>query len=349
MVFSLFLQIDWNKLRPESIFGGQVLERTPAGLSILYIVGVGVLIGFLVVTFFDNFRRPKFLFELNLPREVKRKLTQTITNRSIRAWQTVFSALAFTVFGFQVYWIYFADDTNEEFQALAYKDLRNRRVSAASLRGWMLDRSGSLNSALAYYKLGQDGMIDRTYPLDTEMAHLLGTECGTPGLERTVFQKKADSMPEAWEVLTTIKKKEDTQKDVKLTIDRNLQTFIAKELEGKKGAIVVLDPQTGDILAMYSNPSFDLDEAQNLDDYLKLEGNKRDNPLLNPCDTRILRAWFYFQDLHPDRRFPGRETKRRFRELPGRIQTDSKLPPHRRCNTEAPSRWVCSRGMRRRL
>ena len=32
---------------------------------------------------------------------------------------------------------------------------------------------------------------------------------------------------------------------------------------------------------MYSNPSFDLDEAQNLDDYLKLEGNKRDNPLLN--------------------------------------------------------------------
>ena len=172
MVFSLFLQIDWNKLRPESIFGGQVLERTPAGLSILYIVGVGVLIGFLVVTFFDNFRRPKFLFELNLPREVKRKLTQTITNRSIRAWQTVFCALAFTVFGFQVYWIYFADDTNEEFQALAYKDLRNRRVSAASLRGWMLDRSGSLNSALAYYKLGQDGMIDRTYPLDTEMAHL---------------------------------------------------------------------------------------------------------------------------------------------------------------------------------
>ncbi|HSU25331.1 MAG TPA: penicillin-binding transpeptidase domain-containing protein [Pyrinomonadaceae bacterium] len=274
-------QIDWNKLRPESIFGGQVLERTPAGLSILYIIGVGVLIGFLVVTFFDNFRRPKFLFEHNLPREVKRKLTQTITNRSIRAWQIVFCALALTVFGFQVYWIYFADNTNEEFQALAYKDLRNRRVSAASLRGWMLDRSGALNSALAYYKLDQNGMIERTYPLDTEMAHLLGTERGTPGLERTLFQKKADPMPEAWEVLTTIKRKEDQQKDAKITIDRDLQTYIAKQLEGKKGAIVVLNPQTGDILAMYSNPSFDLEEAQNLDDYLKLEGNKRDKPLLN--------------------------------------------------------------------
>ena len=32
---------------------------------------------------------------------------------------------------------------------------------------------------------------------------------------------------------------------------------------------------------MYSNPSFDLEEAQSLDDYLKLEGNKRDKPLLN--------------------------------------------------------------------
>src|SRR5689334_13278193 len=137
------LQIDWNKLRPESIFGGQVLERTPAGLSIVYIVGVGILLGFLTITFFDNFRRPKFLFELHLPREVKRKLTQTITNRSLRVWQFVFIFLALTVFGFQVYWIYFADDTNEEFQALAYKDLRNRRSSAANLRGWILDRSGT--------------------------------------------------------------------------------------------------------------------------------------------------------------------------------------------------------------
>lgn len=281
MLFALFAQFDWNKLRPESIFGGQVLERTPAGLSVAYIIGIGILLGFLAVTFFDNFRRPKFFFELNLPREVKLKLTQTIANRSIRVWQVVFCFLAFTVFGFQVYWTYFADDSNEQFQALAYKDLRNRRTTAASLRGWMLDRSGGLGSALAYYKVGEDGNIDRSYSLPVEMAHLLGTERGTPGLERTLFRRKADPMPEAWEVLTTIKRKEDQQRDVKITIDRDLQAFIAKQLEGKKGAIVVLNPQTGDILAMYSNPSFDLAKAENLEEYLKLEGNKRDKPLLN--------------------------------------------------------------------
>src|SRR5829696_9563995 len=93
----VLLQIDWNKFRPESLFGGQVLERTPAGLSIIYIIGIGVLIGFLIITFFDNFNRPKFLFELDLPREVKRKLTQTLANRSIRVWQVVFILFAFSV------------------------------------------------------------------------------------------------------------------------------------------------------------------------------------------------------------------------------------------------------------
>jgi hypothetical protein len=274
-------QIDWEKYRPEKLFGSQVLERTPAGLSIIYIIGVGILIGFLILTFLDNFGRPKFIFESDLPREVTRKLTKTITNRSLRLWQVVFIILAFAVYGFQVYWTYFADETNEQFQALAYKDLRTRRSTAANLRGWMLDRSGKLSNALAYYTIGKDGNIDRTYPLDREMAHLLGTERGTPGLERTLFRKQADPMPEAWEVLTRIRHPEEEQKDVRITIDRDLQAFIAQQLEGKKGAIVVLNPQQGDILAMYSNPSFNLSEAQSLDDYLRLEGNNRDKPLLN--------------------------------------------------------------------
>src|SRR5688572_9872445 len=214
MILALLLQIDWNKFRPEQLFGGQILERTPAGLTIVFLIGLGILVGFLVISFFDNFSRPKFLFEHDLPREVKRRLTQTITNRSIRVWQIVFFLLAFTVFGFQVYWTYYADEANEQFQALAYKDLRGRRTSAASLRGWMLDRSGTLGGALAYYKLGADGDISRTFSLEREMAHLLGTERGTPGLERTLYQKRGEPMPEAWEVLTTIKRKEDRQQDV---------------------------------------------------------------------------------------------------------------------------------------
>jgi len=273
--------IDLQSWRPENLFGGQVLERTPAGLTIVYIIAVGVLIGFLVLTFLDNFLRPKYLFELNLPREVTKKLTQTITNRSLRVWQFVFVALALTVFGFQVYWVYFAGDSNEEFQSLAYKDLRVRRETSSTLRGWMLDRNGTLGGALAYYKIDQKGDIDRAYSLEREMAHLLGTERGTPGLERTLFRRNADPMPEAWEILTKIRRPEEDKTDVKLTIDKDLQAFLARQLEGKKGAIVVLNPQTGDVLAMFSNPSFSLEDAATNKGYLALEGNKRDKPLLN--------------------------------------------------------------------
>ncbi len=280
-ILFFFLQTAWGKLRPENLFGGQILERTPAGLSIIYLIGIAVLIVFLTLAFFSNFRRPRFAFENDLPAEVKRRLTSTVTNRSLRIWQIIFILLAFFVYGFHVYWTYYAVENDEQYQALAYKDLRNRRTTAARLRGWMLDRSGNLGSALAYYKVNQNGDISRTFALPKEMAHLLGTERGTPGLERSIYKKVEDKSPESWEVLTRIKRKEDEQRDVRTTIDRDLQAFIAEQLKDKKGAIIVLNPQTGDLLAMYSNPSFNLSEAQSLDDWLKLEGDKRNKPLLN--------------------------------------------------------------------
>lgn len=280
-ILLFLLQFDWSKLRPENFFGRQILERTPAGLSIVYLIGITILLVFLFLTFLSNFRRPKFEFEKDLPGEVYRRLTQTVANRSLRIWQFIFVFLALFVFGFHVYWTYYADEYNEQFQALSYKDLRNRRTQASRLRGWMLDRSGKLGGALAYYKANQNGDIERTFSLEREMAHLLGTERGTPGLERTIYKTEADRTPEAWEVLTHIKRPEEEQRDVRISIDRDLQQFASQQLKDKKGAIVVLNPQTGDVLALYSNPSFNLAEAQTLSDYLRLEGNNRDKPLLN--------------------------------------------------------------------
>ena len=278
---AFLLQIDWQKLKPSNWFGGQILERTPAGLSIIYIVGIGVLVGFLFISFVDNFGRPRFLFELNLPREVTKKLTKTITNRSIRAWQFVFVVLALVVFGFQVYWVYFADTTNEEFQALAYKDLRNRRVGGAAMKPWILDRTGKLDATLANYKFDDKGKIVRNYPLDTEMAHLFGSAYGPPGLERTLFPGQTTEMPEAWQVLMEYRKPEPQNNDVRITIDKDLQTYVAGQLQGKKGAIVVVNPQTGDVLAMYSNPSYKLSSIKQIGDYTALDLDQMNRPLLS--------------------------------------------------------------------
>lgn len=48
--------------------------------------------------------------------------------------------------------------------------------------------------------------------------------------------------------------------DLKLTIDLDIQTAAEKALEGKNGAIVAMDPHTGEILAMVSRPNFDPNE-----------------------------------------------------------------------------------------
>lgn len=45
--------------------------------------------------------------------------------------------------------------------------------------------------------------------------------------------------------------------DVKLTIDLDLQIAAEKALQGKEGAVVILDPRTGELLAMVSHPNFD--------------------------------------------------------------------------------------------
>lgn len=46
-------------------------------------------------------------------------------------------------------------------------------------------------------------------------------------------------------------------KDLRLTIDLDVQMAAEKALEGKVGAIVALDPHTGEVLALASRPTFD--------------------------------------------------------------------------------------------
>ncbi|HEV7843678.1 MAG TPA: penicillin-binding transpeptidase domain-containing protein, partial [Pyrinomonadaceae bacterium] len=225
----------------------------------------------------------------DLPEEVRRKLGSTATNRGLRALRILFILMAAGVFSLHVYWARNAAAQNEAFQDARYRDMRNRRLTDSTLRGWILDRTGRLDRALAYYKKSGD-QIDRIYPLDKEMAHLFGSDLGDPGLERALFGVQSSVVPEALEVVEGKRVTQDAVKDVRLTIDRDFQKAVAEELtkSGRNGAIVAINPQTGAVLAMYSNPSFSLKEVQDEATWARLNADKRDNPLL----SRATRAYY---------------------------------------------------------
>lgn len=47
-------------------------------------------------------------------------------------------------------------------------------------------------------------------------------------------------------------------KDIRLTLDLDLQAVAELSMQGRKGAVVALDPKTGEVLAMVSRPAYDL-------------------------------------------------------------------------------------------
>ncbi|HYH84669.1 MAG TPA: penicillin-binding transpeptidase domain-containing protein [Pyrinomonadaceae bacterium] len=260
-------------------------EKQPALLSLIFTVGFALLALLLFASLLFARRRRRSSLEAvapaDLPPEVRKRLGATSTNRGLRGLRWLFIALALTVYGFHVYWAQYAAETNDRFQELSYKDLRNRRLAESTLRGWILDRSGSLDRALALYKRAPNGQIVREYPFDVELAQLLGSDRGDAGLERALFGVQSSAAPQSLDVVMGKDIKQPGNLDVRITIDSELQKEAVAQLRGRHGAVVVFNPQTGELLAMYSNPSYSLKEVQNEETWIQLNANERDRPLVN--------------------------------------------------------------------
>lgn len=262
----------------------------PALFTLIYVGGFAFVLLVLLIGLMRNRHRPVMTASVaeDLPKEVRQRLGSTSTNRGLRALRWLFVLLAIGLFGFHIYWAQYAAERNEKFQQLSYKDLRGRRLSESTLRGWILDRSGRLDQPLAYYKRNASGEIRREYPLDKAMAHLFGSDRGDPGLERALFGVQSGALPEAWEVVRGQAVDFRGNQDVRLTIDRTLQQTAVDLMKGKHGAIVVINPQNGEVLAMYSEPSYSLNEVNDEAAWIRLDANERDKPLV----SRALGAYY---------------------------------------------------------
>ena len=97
-------------------------------------------------------------------------------------------------------------------------------------------------------------------------------------------------------------------KQLKLTLDIDLQIAAEQAIEGKNGAIVAMDPHTGEILAMVSRPTFDPNDFAvkiSRDEWNKLV-NDPDKPLLNKAIQAQLAPGSTFKIHDGDSRMAGR-------------------------------------------
>ncbi len=121
-------------------------------------------------------------------------------------------------------------------------------------RGRILDRDGNV--------LVESLSDGRRYLHDASLAHVTGyldARYGSQGIELAYDAALAGRASGGWAAAfrTELLREPVPGADVRLTIDPAVQAAAREALGSRKGAVVALDPQTGDILAMVSVPTFD--------------------------------------------------------------------------------------------
>lgn len=216
-----------------------------------------------------------------------------LTSRRLRYVRWAFALIVVAALGFHTYWGLFAAGPLGEdpaFAALKNKrDQRNRREVESTLRGWIYDRHHDSRRALAKYRY-LNGRVIRDYPLGPAAAHIIGYGTLMRGdvlLERAaaVIAPRPAASEKSWLQKLTDFDNEDGRppvgQDLILTIDYDLQRAAAEQLQGKRGAVVLLNPQTGEVLAMASGPSFDPSDVDNDAKWREIWNDAGRKPLLN--------------------------------------------------------------------
>jgi peptidoglycan glycosyltransferase len=133
---------------------------------------------------------------------------------------------------------------------------RNNQSTADVQRGTIFAADGSV---LAQSVAGTGSTVyQRIYPLGALTAGVVGfvsSSYGTWALEAEYnsFLSSHSQPPQSFEQLLAPTSAADS---VTLTLQPALQRVMANALAGRDGAAVVLNPKNGDILGMYSNPTY---------------------------------------------------------------------------------------------
>lgn len=142
---------------------------------------------------------------------------------------------------------------------------------------------------LARSEQQDDGTYKRVYPSGNLASHVVGyysSRYGTSGIEASWNDAlKGDSNLATFDDLLKYMMGTHTSgNDVKLTLNSSVQQAAQNALSGYKGSCVVIDPTTGEVLAIASSPTYDASQAE---DVLSSSGNSDDSSLLNRATSSL--------------------------------------------------------------
>lgn len=148
------------------------------------------------------------------------------------------------------------------------------------IRGDITDRNGNV---LAETQVDDDGTETRVYPYGSLFSHVIGysdPELGKTGLESVEnFELLTSNAFFMEKIRNEFNGDKNTGDTVVTTLDADLQQAAYDALGDNKGAVVVMEADTGKILTMVSKPDFDPNTIQEDWDYLN--SDEENSPTLN--------------------------------------------------------------------
>src|SRR5690606_29285384 len=124
-------------------------------------------------------------------------------------------------------------------------------------RGRIISADGKLLAASRARRIEGQRVFQRVYPQHSLAAHVVGystADKGKTGVEG-VYDRYLTGSFGAEPILQRLKLKEKRGANVQLNIDTRVQLAAEQALSGQAGAVVAIDPRTGQVKALASSPT----------------------------------------------------------------------------------------------
>lgn len=196
-------------------------------------------------------------------------VVEALTAAGFMRRRTVFLTGLFSILflAMIVHILIFMTVQREEVVNHPYNITRQQALAALNVRGTIKTENGDV---LAYTRPEEDGTETRRYPYESMFAHVVGYAAnGGMGIESSMNYSLVSSHQSVGGQISNDLNNEKNRGDTVITtLDVSLQELAYRLLGAQNGAIVVMEPSSGKILAMVSKPDFNPNEIEEIWDEL---------------------------------------------------------------------------------